>query len=336
MPLGSKRGMQLIGALSEARIVGRYSAVGWARVVDPAARARRPVSRGHRYLGSLAIWEFPGGVAAQSANAARRLSTFAPEFRAKACCAIANQTNITDSRGPTAPRRRWWANRRPRSPGRAWRITSSSKPADAPAKLVIPGNHDIPLFDLAARLFAPYARYRRAFGPDLEPVHDSAQLLAIGVNTTRRYRHVDGEISMAQIERVATRVERASPTQLRIVVTHQPVYVTHAEDEKNLLHGRDHAIGKWAAAGVDLILGGHIHRPFACKLPKRLTGVARTVWLIQAGTALSRRIRSDAGNSVNLIRYRGLASQRSCTYERWDYVESSQTFMLVDIQELTG
>ena len=207
---------------------------------------------------------------------------------------------------------------------------------DAPAKLVIPGNHDIPLFDLAARLFAPYARYRRAFGPDLEPVHDSAQLLAIGVNTTRRYRHVDGEISMAQIERVAARVERASPTQLRIVVTHQPVYVTHAEDEKNLLRGRDHAIRKWAAAGVDLILGGHIHRPFACKLPKRLTGVARTVWLIQAGTALSRRIRSDAGNSVNLIRYRGLASQRSCTYERWDYVESSQAFMLVDIQELTG
>ncbi|CAN5196823.1 metallophosphoesterase family protein [soil metagenome] len=204
---------------------------------------------------------------------------------------------------------------------------------DAPATLVIPGNHDIPLFDLAARLFAPYARYRRAFGPELEPVHDGARLLAVGVNTTRRYRRVDGEISRAQIERVAARLERASPSQLRIVVTHQPVYVTHTEDEKNLLHGRDDAIRQWAAAGVDLILGGHIHRPFACKLPERLTGVARPVWLIQAGTALSWRIRHDAGNSVNLIRTRAGMSQRRCSIERWDFVESSQEFMLVDSQE---
>jgi predicted MPP superfamily phosphohydrolase len=40
----------------------------------------------------------------------------------------------------------------------------------APATLVIPGNHDIPLFDLAARCFSPYGRYMEAFGDDLEPV----------------------------------------------------------------------------------------------------------------------------------------------------------------------
>src|SRR5690606_3679902 len=43
----------------------------------------------------------------------------------------------------------------------------------APARLVIPGNHDIPLFDLFTRMFRPYARYERIFGADLEPIHDS-------------------------------------------------------------------------------------------------------------------------------------------------------------------
>ncbi|MDC6129448.1 metallophosphoesterase, partial [Burkholderia gladioli] len=55
--------------------------------------------------------------------------------------------------------------------------------------LAIPGNHDLPLFDLIARWRQPYANYRRAFGEELEPVFDTPALLAIGVNTTRPARH---------------------------------------------------------------------------------------------------------------------------------------------------
>lgn len=206
---------------------------------------------------------------------------------------------------------------------------------DAPARLVIPGNHDLPLFHLPARLFTPYGRYRCAFGTNLEPVFETAQLLVIGVNTTRRYRHIDGEVSAAQIKRVAKRLQQASEAQLRIVVTHQPVYVTHAEDEKNLLRGGDEAMRCWASAGADLILGGHIHRPFICGLHERLADVPRRVWVVQAGTALSSRIRYDASNSVNLIRYNNrLAPPRRCTIERWDYDGESQTFMLVAAEEL--
>ena len=204
---------------------------------------------------------------------------------------------------------------------------------NAPARLVIPGNHDIPLFQLAARLFTPYGRYRRAFGADLEPVFENAELLVIGVNTTRRYRHIEGEVSTAQIERVAHRLRQSSTTQVRLVVTHQPVYVTHAEDEKNLLNGRDEAMRRWAEAGVDLILGGHIHRPFVCNLHERLADFSRRVWVVQAGTALSARIRADAGNSVNLIRY-GLAPPQHCIIERWDYDGKSQAFMLVVAEQL--
>ena len=62
---------------------------------------------------------------------------------------------------------------------------------------------DIALYNVAERMLAPYAAYRRAFGRDLEPVHATDDQLVIGVNTTRPWRHTRGEVSAAQIERVA-------------------------------------------------------------------------------------------------------------------------------------
>jgi 3',5'-cyclic AMP phosphodiesterase CpdA len=111
----------------------------------------------------------------------------------------------------------------------ACRFIDLLKPA---AVLAIPGNHDIPLFNLAARVFAPYANYARAFGQNLEPVFEREDVLVIGVNTTRPRRHKDGEVSSAQIDRVAERLRRATPAQLRIVVVHQPVLAIRASDEK--------------------------------------------------------------------------------------------------------
>ena len=75
----------------------------------------------------------------------------------------------------------------------------------APVLLAVPGNHDIPLFNLAARVFAPYGNYVRAFGGELEPQFADRDLLVVGVNTTRPARHKNGVVSAAQIERVVVR-----------------------------------------------------------------------------------------------------------------------------------
>lgn len=193
----------------------------------------------------------------------------------------------------------------------------------APTPLIaIPGNHDIPLFNLAARLFNPYGQHRRAFGRELEPVFESDHWLVQAVNTTRRWRHADGEVSLAQVDRVAQRLLNARPGQLRVVVTHQPVAVTLPEDEANLLHGRAHAVQFWSDAGADLILGGHIHLPFVEALRPHFAAIPRNVWAVQAGTAVSARTRSEAPNSVNLIRHSGTAP-RAAVVERWDH--SAQT-----------
>lgn len=188
----------------------------------------------------------------------------------------------------------------------------------APAVLTIPGNHDIPLFALGTRLFNPYGRYREAFGSALEPVFESTDCLAIAVNTTRWYRHEDGEVSDAQVGRVAQRLSQATSRQLRVVVVHQPLAVTKPQDQSNRLHGRDAAVARWAAAGADLVLGGHIHLPFVLPLHESFVDCPRALWAVQAGTALSTRVRSGAPNSVNLVRYDPRAVSRDCVVERWD------------------
>jgi 3',5'-cyclic AMP phosphodiesterase CpdA len=206
-----------------------------------------------------------------------------------------------------------------------------------PHKLVIPGNHDIPLFNLIARIFRPYAAYCQAFGTELEPTFESPALLVLALNTTRPWRHKDGEISEAQVARIAHLLEKASPAQLRVVVTHQPIAVIRPQDEDNLLHGRDAAIQAWSRAGADLILGGHIHLPFIAALHEQIPALPRRMWAVQAGTALSRRIRHEAGNSVNVIRYAGLKPQEQCraaTLERWDYHEEKNVFQRVAVTSI--
>lgn len=193
--------------------------------------------------------------------------------------------------------------------------------------LPLPGNHDIPLFNLFARIFNPYGNYRRAFGADLEPTFESAQYLVLCVNTTRARRHKDGEVSAPQVERVSQALRHASGEQVRIVVTHQPVHVIELRDEANLLHGAEHAVREWSAAGADLIMGGHIHLPYVRPLSDRYPDLARRTWVVQAGTAVSHRVRHAAPNSVNIVRRMSTGELR-CAVERWDYHAGSAHFEL--------
>lgn len=200
-----------------------------------------------------------------------------------------------------------------------------------PHVLAIPGNHDIPLYNLFARAFAPYRRYREVFGHGLEPVFQSPELMVVGVRTTRRYRHIQGEVSKQQQQQVVDRLRQARRDQLRIVVTHQPVHVTREEDRKNLLRGHEQAVARWLDAGADLILGGHIHLPFIAPLTHPPSG--KHGWAVQAGTALSTRLRSGINNSVNLIRY-DAQNPNTCQVERWDFDNSKAAFVCVDSQTL--
>jgi 3',5'-cyclic AMP phosphodiesterase CpdA len=190
--------------------------------------------------------------------------------------------------------------------------------------LAIPGNHDIPLFDLVSRVWRPYARYAAAFGA-LEGEWQSEALLVITLNTTRPRRRKDGEVSAAQIERVASRVAAAPASQTRVVVVHQPLAALDEQDRADLLHNRTAATRRWAEAGVDIVLGGHIHLPYVVPLG------SRPMWVVQAGTAVSHRVRFEAGNSVNVLH---AETPRHCRLRRYDWKAASGEFEPVAERQL--
>jgi 3',5'-cyclic AMP phosphodiesterase CpdA len=197
-------------------------------------------------------------------------------------------------------------------------------------QLVVPGNHDIPLFDLPTRLHNPYKHFMAHFGPDVEPTVQTPGCLVIGVNTTRWWRHKNGDVGQKQIDRVTAQLRQACEQtsdeairQLRVVVVHQPVHVMRAEDEHDRLNNWEPAVRAWSAAGADVVLGGHIHLPYVCELSGAMAPhapLARKMWCVQAGTALSSRVRREAPNSVNLLVCDGNATPPLCQVERWDYV----------------
>ena len=202
--------------------------------------------------------------------------------------------------------------------------------------LALPGNHDIPLLDVFARAMWPYHRYLAQFGPRLESTLVTDDFFVVGVNTTRAARHKNGEVSAEQVRRVARELQAARPRQLRIVVTHQPAAVVRAEDEHDRLRGADQALQAWARAGADLVLGGHIHLPYVMDLTAASPPTPRPMWCVQAGTAVSSRVRHGTCNSVNVIHWRAAVAgeRRECVVERCDYRPDAGWFETAELQTL--
>lgn len=193
-----------------------------------------------------------------------------------------------------------------------------------PQVLTIPGNHDIPIYNLIARLFSPYGNYHRYIDRNLAPIFENDDALIIGLNTTHPIRRKDGKVTARQIEEVAERLRQCDPQKLRIVAAHQPFGAIVASDRRNLQIGARAALERWAAAGLDLVMGGHIHLPYVLALTTQYTGLSKEIWGVQAGTTLSSRLRGTFPNSFNRVHLNRRTKQ--VIIERWEYVVTRTAF----------
>ncbi len=104
-------------------------------------------------------------------------------------------------------------------------------------QLVVPGNHDIPLFDVVRRVFFPLQRYRKYITKELRPVYSDDELFVLGINTARSFTHKSGWISEEQLLDVKLRVCPQPPDVFKVVVTHHPFIPPPREPRADVVRG---------------------------------------------------------------------------------------------------
>lgn len=171
-----------------------------------------------------------------------------------------------------------------------------------PPKLVVPGNHDVPLFDLVRRFTEPLRRYRMYVEDELEPAWEDEEVLAVGITTARSLTWKEGRISHAQIARLRRRFCEDPSRRLHVVVAHHPLSPPSRSPGERVVGRARAALSALAGCGLDLVLTGHLHRHSTGDVIAHT--VARSVLALHAGSAVSRRLRGGDPNSYHLVSVR--------------------------------
>jgi 3',5'-cyclic AMP phosphodiesterase CpdA len=156
--------------------------------------------------------------------------------------------------------------------------------------LVVPGNHDIPLFDVVERFAAPLTRYRRFISAELEPEYEDDEMIVIGVNTARAwvFPFGEGRINDQQVERIVQRLAAVAPAKMRVIVTHHPFDLPPGVHERRLLGRSAEAMARLGQVNADLFLSGHLHISHVSHTVDRYEAAGHSALIVQAGTVSTR------------------------------------------------
>ena len=161
--------------------------------------------------------------------------------------------------------------------------------------LAVPGNHDVPLYDVFRRFLSPLTRYKKFIDETLCPFIQIDGAAVLGINTARSLTFKNGHVSHEQMDYIRETFADTDVHQPRILVTHHPLFALPIGDGPELGHlmdDQDDALTAIADAGVDLLLAGHNHRASINDASALAHGAGKAL-VIQAGTATSTRVRGE-------------------------------------------
>lgn len=191
-------------------------------------------------------------------------------------------------------------------------------------QIIVPGNHDISLYNVFRRFLQPLTRYKRYITDDLDPMYVDEEIAVLGVNTARSLTFKDGRVNKEQIESIKEQMSGLDPKITRIIVTHHPFDLPETEDDDDLVDRAPMAMKAFAECGVDLLLSGHMHTSHSANTADRYRISEYAALVVQAGTATSTRGRGEV-NSFNVVR----VEHERIEVDRYGWDEIGKEFSLM-------
>jgi len=183
--------------------------------------------------------------------------------------------------------------------------------------LVVPGNHDVPLYRVWERAFAPFRAYREHFARELEPVYRDDELLIVGINSAFNWTLKDGRIKLARLLEVGEVFAAAPEGLFKVAVVHHHLIPPPNFGTQRVLANAYEAIDLFSSVGVDLILSGHLHQAYIGNSEEFYPKGRPPVVILHSGTTTSNRGRAGERerNTCNWI----AADARSMvvSHHRW-------------------
>jgi 3',5'-cyclic AMP phosphodiesterase CpdA len=174
-------------------------------------------------------------------------------------------------------------------------------------KVVVPGNHDVPLYRVAERIFNPHRLYCKYIQKELNSICDLNGVRIVALNSTSPHRAIsNGRIDHETLEFCEKAFQGVGDDIFKIVVTHHHLIPAPDYVHDQTMPRSRRAINRFVDLGVELVLGGHLHRAYIGNTLDIYPGENRErgVIIAQSGTTTSRRGRGreKLKNSFNLIK----------------------------------
>ena len=172
-------------------------------------------------------------------------------------------------------------------------------------RIMVPGNHDIPMFNQIARYLWPFRRYQKHISPELQPVVEIKGMVAIGVNTVRSFTIEGGKLTRRKIARLEATLKHYPDDICKVVVMHHHVVLPPGppDHKKDVIVGARETLAALDAGGAELVLCGHIHTSYIGNTLEFDPGLRQGTIIAQSGTTTSRRGRlwHRGKNSFNVV-----------------------------------
>lgn len=194
-------------------------------------------------------------------------------------------------------------------------------------QIVVPGNHDLPFYNLWERFLVGLKRYRSAITQNTRPRYEDDEIVILGANTSRMWPIRGGSLSSSQLETLASDFAEVPPDKVRLLVTHHPFDLPMVQNRRLIVGHARRSITRLAPV-VDILLAGHIHLSSTGSTSVRYKMAGHALAFVQAGTAVSRRDKGEK-NSFNSLLLKGPGDGgKAVIVDTWTWNLASEQFTI--------